>query len=236
MLASTFRRFFVSIPKISNFKGVREVSVSKLKRDEIRELSKQYNLSGWIYGSHHDESHEHDSESKEKPAKTRHLEKTYVFDNWTQAFAFMDTASGVIDQMDHHPDWKHVDNEVDVRLSTHDAGNNVSLKDIILARSMDHIANQLKNQKPLSALNSPKVDLNTLATDAFHEENLEKERYVSKAAREEKWIRRVPTNLDEVHDRSKQELETTQVETSKKPAEKRGDSESSDHYTQKSNL
>jgi len=236
MLASTFRRFFVSIPKISNFKGVREVSVSKLKRDEIRELSKQYNLSGWIYGSHHDESHEHDSESKEKPAKTRHLEKTYVFDSWTQAFAFMDTASGVIDQMDHHPDWKHVDNEVDVRLSTHDAGNNVSLKDIILARSMDHIANQLKNQKPLSALNSPKVDLNTLATDAFHEENLEKERYVSKAAREEKWIRRVPTNLDEVHDRSKQELETTQVETSKKPAEKRGDSESSDHYTQKSNL
>ena len=48
----------------------------------------------------------------------------------------MDTVSSVIDQMDHHPDWKHVDNEVDVRLSTHDAGNNVSLKDIILARSM----------------------------------------------------------------------------------------------------
>ena len=78
--------------------------------------------------------------------------------------------------------------------------------------------------------------MDSVANDAFHESTLEQERYVSKAAREDKWVRRVPDSRDEVSDRSKQQLETTQVQTSKKPAEKRGDSEASDHYTQKSNL
>lgn len=162
----------------------------------------------------------------------------------------MDTASSVIDQMDHHPDWKHVDNEVDVRLSTHDAGNNVSLKDIILARSMvifnfksppqylslqDHIANQLANHHPVSALNPNPLNLDSVATDAFSEETLEKERYVPKAAREDRWIRRFPDSRDEVADRSSKQEETS-VQTQKKPADKHGDSASSDHYTQKTNL
>ena len=79
--------------------------------------------------------------------------------------------------------------------------------------------------------------MESVASDAFHEETLEKERYVPKAVREDRWIRRVPDHRDEVSDRSKPEqIETTSVQTQKKPGEKHGDSTSSDHYTQKTNL
>lgn len=48
----------------------------------------------------------------------------------------MDSVARIVDTMDHHPEWQQVDCEVDVKLTTHDAGDSVSEKDILLARAM----------------------------------------------------------------------------------------------------
>mgnify|MGYP001951633748 CR=1 FL=1 len=48
----------------------------------------------------------------------------------------MDNVALVADVMDHHPEWTHYENEVEVNLSTHDVGNKVSYKDLVLAKSM----------------------------------------------------------------------------------------------------
>ena len=42
----------------------------------------------------------------------------------------------VADDMNHHPEWSNVYNQVDVTLTTHDA-DGVSLKDVELAMFMD---------------------------------------------------------------------------------------------------
>lgn len=62
--------------------------------------------------------------------------KTFTFKDNKTAFAFMDSVARIIDTMDHHPEWQQVDTEVDVKLSTHDAGNSVSEKDVLLAKAM----------------------------------------------------------------------------------------------------
>jgi len=71
-----------------------------------------------------------------KTSETHRLEKTYFFQDYKQAFAFMDASASIIDEMDHHPNWHQIDGEVDVKLNTHDIGNNISYKDILLARTL----------------------------------------------------------------------------------------------------
>nr|BAJ97641.1 predicted protein [Hordeum vulgare subsp. vulgare] len=39
----------------------------------------------------------------------------------------------VADEMDHHPEWTLREGELEIRLSTHDIGNRISLKDYVLA-------------------------------------------------------------------------------------------------------
>jgi len=39
--------------------------------------------------------------------------------------------------MDHHPEWSNVYNTVEIRLSTHSAGNVVTEKDRKLAKTID---------------------------------------------------------------------------------------------------
>jgi 4a-hydroxytetrahydrobiopterin dehydratase len=41
--------------------------------------------------------------------------------------------------MDHHPDWSNVYNRVRIRLTTHDAGDKVTAKDVDLARRIETI-------------------------------------------------------------------------------------------------
>ncbi|KAJ3391957.1 hypothetical protein HDU84_005105 [Entophlyctis sp. JEL0112] len=50
------------------------------------------------------------------------------------------------EKMDHHPEWSNVYNRVDVLLSTHDAGNAVSMRDVHLAQKMDNIASAYLNK------------------------------------------------------------------------------------------
>lgn len=69
-----------------------------------------------------------------------HLEKSFEFKNFTEAFAFMVQVAFLAEKHQHHPDWSNVYNKVTIRLSTHDAGNKVTEKDHKLAEAIDQIA------------------------------------------------------------------------------------------------
>jgi 4a-hydroxytetrahydrobiopterin dehydratase len=65
--------------------------------------------------------------------------KTYRFQNFSEAFAFMTRVALVAEKMDHHPWWTNVYNTVSFELSTHDAGDIVTEKDWALARAIDKL-------------------------------------------------------------------------------------------------
>lgn len=67
------------------------------------------------------------------------IRKTYHFENFSEAFAFMTRVAFVAEKMDHHPEWFNVYNRVEITLSTHDAGG-LSEKDFALAREIDALA------------------------------------------------------------------------------------------------
>ncbi|MDF1802292.1 4a-hydroxytetrahydrobiopterin dehydratase [Thalassovita sp.] len=64
--------------------------------------------------------------------------KTYVFDDFTEAFAFMTRAAMWAEKWNHHPEWTNVWNRVTVTLTTHDVGG-LSAQDVKLARKMDQL-------------------------------------------------------------------------------------------------
>lgn len=67
------------------------------------------------------------------------LEKTFLFRDFKQAFAFMTRVADQAEALNHHPEWSNVYRTVHVILTTHDAGGLTDL-DVELARQMDLIA------------------------------------------------------------------------------------------------
>ncbi len=67
------------------------------------------------------------------------ITKKFVFADFNQAFGFMTRAALVAEKLDHHPEWFNVYKNVEVTLSTHDAGGLTDL-DVKLAEAMDKIA------------------------------------------------------------------------------------------------
>lgn len=67
------------------------------------------------------------------------LEKTFLFKDFKQAFAFMTRVADDAEDLGHHPEWSNVYRTVKVRLTTHDAGGLTAL-DAELARRMDKAA------------------------------------------------------------------------------------------------
>jgi 4a-hydroxytetrahydrobiopterin dehydratase len=67
------------------------------------------------------------------------LVKTFLFKNFSEAFAFMTRVAIEAEKMDHHPFWTNVWNRVEIKLSTHDAGDIVTEKDEELAKRIDAI-------------------------------------------------------------------------------------------------
>lgn len=65
------------------------------------------------------------------------LYKKFVFQNFSEAFAFMTRVALEAEKADHHPLWTNVWNTVEIRLSTHDAGDVVTEKDRELAKKID---------------------------------------------------------------------------------------------------
>jgi 4a-hydroxytetrahydrobiopterin dehydratase len=69
------------------------------------------------------------------------ITRTFSFKDFNEAFGFMTRVALVAEKRDHHPEWRNVYKNVEVVLTTHDAGGVTSL-DIDLARAMNRIAAQ----------------------------------------------------------------------------------------------
>ena len=67
------------------------------------------------------------------------LYKKFLFKDFSGAFAFMTRVALEAEKMDHHPKWTNTYNEVEIWLSTHDAGDIVTEKDRRLADRIDKI-------------------------------------------------------------------------------------------------
>jgi len=67
------------------------------------------------------------------------ITKKFAFKDFNEAFGFMARAALVAEKMDHHPEWFNVYKNVEVTLSTHDAGGLTEL-DVKLAEAMDQLA------------------------------------------------------------------------------------------------
>ncbi|HWA94881.1 MAG TPA: 4a-hydroxytetrahydrobiopterin dehydratase [Terracidiphilus sp.] len=76
---------------------------------------------------------------------THELHKRFVFNDFSHAIAFMSSIAGPIDAMNHHPRWENVWNRIDVYLSTHDLGGQISANDVRLAQLLEsHFATAQK--------------------------------------------------------------------------------------------
>ena len=67
------------------------------------------------------------------------LYRKFEFKNFSAAFAFMTRVALEAEKADHHPMWTNTYNTVEIWLSTHDAGNVVTIKDKNLAEKIDQI-------------------------------------------------------------------------------------------------
>ena len=67
------------------------------------------------------------------------LQKSFEFKNFSEAFGWMTRVALAAEKMNHHPEWTNVYNKVDVKLSSHDAGDIVTERDHKLAAIMDKL-------------------------------------------------------------------------------------------------
>jgi 4a-hydroxytetrahydrobiopterin dehydratase len=67
------------------------------------------------------------------------LIRAFEFPDFISAFAFMTRVALVAEKLNHHPVWTNVYNKVEIRLSTHDAGNTITEKDLQLAALIDEL-------------------------------------------------------------------------------------------------
>ncbi len=71
--------------------------------------------------------------------ENNHLVRKFTFKDFVSAFSFMTRVAMVCEKKNHHPEWTNVFNEVEIRLSTHDAGDVVTEKDRKLASAIDDL-------------------------------------------------------------------------------------------------
>ena len=67
------------------------------------------------------------------------ITRSFTFDDFPAAFAFMVRVALLADKADHHPEWSNVYNRVAITLTTHDA-KGVTHLDIELAEAMNKLA------------------------------------------------------------------------------------------------
>jgi 4a-hydroxytetrahydrobiopterin dehydratase len=66
------------------------------------------------------------------------LTRSFLFADFSEAFAFMARIALLAEKMDHHPEWSNVWNRVDMLLTTHDAGG-LSRRDVAMAEAVDRL-------------------------------------------------------------------------------------------------
>lgn len=74
-----------------------------------------------------------------------HLQASFKFKDFAEAFAFMTEVALRVEKMNHHPTWTNTWNTVDFQLATHDAGNIVTDRDRRLAEAIDGIYEKYRN-------------------------------------------------------------------------------------------
>ena len=67
------------------------------------------------------------------------LLREWQFSNFIEAFGFMTQVALLAEKADHHPNWSNVYNCVTIRLTSHDAGNKVTVKDVNLANEINSL-------------------------------------------------------------------------------------------------
>jgi 4a-hydroxytetrahydrobiopterin dehydratase len=75
------------------------------------------------------------------PETDNKLYQRFIFPDFSKAFSFMVRVAMVAEKMNHHPTWKNTYNEVEIWLSTHDAGDIVTEKDRKMAMEIDKLTN-----------------------------------------------------------------------------------------------
>jgi 4a-hydroxytetrahydrobiopterin dehydratase len=96
--------------------------INKMKKLNEQEISERLeNLEGWTF-----------SENA--------LHTSFEFENFKEAFTLMTRIAFEAEAQEHHPDWKNVYNQLEISLSTHDAGG-VTEKDFKLAKVIEGIVN-----------------------------------------------------------------------------------------------
>lgn len=64
------------------------------------------------------------------------LTRSFLFADFSEAFAFMTRVALLAEKFDHHPEWSNVWNRVDMLLTTHDAGG-LSSRDVQMAEAVE---------------------------------------------------------------------------------------------------
>jgi len=67
------------------------------------------------------------------------LKRNFEFKNFVEAWDFMSQVASLAEEMGHHPTWTNTYNKVDIKLSTHDAGDIVTDKDRELAKKINQL-------------------------------------------------------------------------------------------------
>ena len=66
------------------------------------------------------------------------IQRTFQFDDFSEAWGFMSRVALIADSQDHHPEWFNVYAKVEITLTTHDAGG-LSTRDASMARAIDKL-------------------------------------------------------------------------------------------------
>ena len=65
------------------------------------------------------------------------LQKTFAFKDFTAAVSFIVRMAFHAEALNHHPELHNVYNKVEIALTTHDAGDKVTRKDVQLAQAIE---------------------------------------------------------------------------------------------------
>ncbi|CAN3364965.1 hypothetical protein DICA3_F14378 [Diutina catenulata] len=76
----------------------------------------------------------------------QYLFATYKFKTFSRTWTFLNEVATAADSIKHHPEIFTVYNKVDLWLTTHDSGNQVTEKDLELAQEAESILAELKRR------------------------------------------------------------------------------------------
>ncbi|CAK89104.1 unnamed protein product (macronuclear) [Paramecium tetraurelia] len=113
---------------IKDFKEVPKLATSKLNQEHVNQLKDIQQLSEqWQFNS-----------------SMTVIKREFEFPTFKESFAFMSSVSDLSEKMEHYPKWYNKGNKVIVEITTPSVG--LTIKDILLAYTMDNISNDILNE------------------------------------------------------------------------------------------